>query len=308
MERTPVSDAGRHTRERLLADVSGGGVHVVRYGDEHPPYAHTVGLFENFLHPEVVVFGFDDAAASTLLRRVARRVAAGARFLDGYQEDFPERGRDSFFQPLPSFAYDEYLDVANWFYKSSGYPVLQYVWADRANSFPWEDEFDADLLDSAVFLDGEVSDQLVDWPWRPDGHTPDDVRVLYRPPEDAGPEEWVWARPVQSPAGALQVVDLPCFTALGCNDVLLDATPLGANAYLAERAERRGNATLMLELLEPGAEEPLVAALRPACTRRARFIADYLAVDITPGDEERLGRVLERWKDQINFLALARDD
>lgn len=290
-----------------MAAVSEFGVHLVHDRDEQPPYAHTVGLFENFLHPEVIVFGLEEAETVAPLETIRTHVAAGGHFLDGYRENFPEPGRDAFFQPFPQFAYDEYLDVANWFYKSRDYPVLQYVWADATNCFPWDEDFDADLLDGAVFLEGEVSELIRDWPWRPDGHTPADVRVLYRPPVEDGPEEWVWARRVQdSDNGALEVVDIPCFTPLGRNDLLLDAVALGPGAYLAHRAERRGNATLMLEVLDSRVEDALAAELSPAHSRRARFIADYLAVDIARGDEERLGRVLGRWKDRINFLALAR--
>ena len=77
--------------EKLVADVKEYGWHVVKIveKDETPGWAFSVGLYKNFNHPEIVVFGLNDEVAHFLINAIGGEVRAGKRFAtDGLYSDF----------------------------------------------------------------------------------------------------------------------------------------------------------------------------------------------------------------------------
>src|SRR5215208_2924013 len=64
--------------EKLVADVKEYGWHVVKIleKDETPGWAFSVGLYKNFNHPEIVVFGLNDEVAHSLINAIGDVVRA----------------------------------------------------------------------------------------------------------------------------------------------------------------------------------------------------------------------------------------
>ena len=80
--------------EKLVADVKKYGWHVVKIleKDETPGWAFSVGLYKNFNHPEIVVFGLNDEVAHFLINAIGDLVRAGNRFAAAcgiHNESFP---------------------------------------------------------------------------------------------------------------------------------------------------------------------------------------------------------------------------
>jgi hypothetical protein len=71
--------------EQLLSDVRTVGWHVVGIAadEEGPPYAFTVGLFETFGHPEIVIFGMAPERICRILNHIGDQIRAGKRFEAG---------------------------------------------------------------------------------------------------------------------------------------------------------------------------------------------------------------------------------
>ena len=67
--RTAKDDAERKT----LSDIKNHGLHIVHvFGDEeNPRFSYTVGLFENYLHPEIIILGLKRELAQVLLNNMA---------------------------------------------------------------------------------------------------------------------------------------------------------------------------------------------------------------------------------------------
>jgi hypothetical protein len=124
----------------LLDDVEQSGLHVVQLppSGSLPAGSHTVGLWQQFEQPEVVVFGLPDEVAADLLEAIADEVDAGRRFLGGQRhegllQDYPVR-----FVDVPRGRYAECLAAACWAYEGDAFPAVQLVWPDKQGRWPWD--------------------------------------------------------------------------------------------------------------------------------------------------------------------------
>lgn len=129
--------------EKLLADVKEYGWHVVKILDidELPGWAFSIGLFKNFGHPEIIVFGLDLDVMHYLINTIGDNVKAGKKYeIDGQYADLVETYACTF-KPVKQKWYDAFLGYANWFYDGIDYPVVQCVWPDKDHHYPWESTF-----------------------------------------------------------------------------------------------------------------------------------------------------------------------
>lgn len=114
------------------------------FSDEGDPY-HTfsVGLYENFDQPEIVIFGVHPQMAGRIINDIGERIARGFKLEAGRVYDDVLTGNyGALFMPVEKHQYDAYLGSALWYYQSDHFPVMQLVWPDPNGKFPWEDGFD----------------------------------------------------------------------------------------------------------------------------------------------------------------------
>jgi hypothetical protein len=136
------SDDHSPAERQLLDDIEGAGLHVVHVPGKGalPACSHSVGLWESFQQPEVVVFGLPPEVAGELIEVVADEADEGHRFLDGTRhegllDDYPVR-----FVEVPKARYAEFLAAASWAYEGDGFPAVQLVWPDKQGRWPWDPE------------------------------------------------------------------------------------------------------------------------------------------------------------------------
>ena len=144
-----LSDPGLDDAERkAVQDVLRHGLHVVKILPEGgtPGWAFSIGLWHNFGHPEVVVFGLDDSVAHGLLNEVARRVREGERFGDGTEAGDLLEGVRCVFRAMDPAWHRPFLGWMDWFYENEDTPVLQCVWPDHDGRWPWEAGFRPDWV------------------------------------------------------------------------------------------------------------------------------------------------------------------
>jgi hypothetical protein len=139
--RKPESEAD----ETIFHNVRKHGCHIVSIPrDEQGPgpgYAFSIGLFANYSHPELVIFGLRSDISAKIINDVRDYAAAGHKFVDGdISDDILKDGYKVCFWDVPLEAYDNYLGTAIWFYANSPrpFPCLQIIWQDRHGRFPWE--------------------------------------------------------------------------------------------------------------------------------------------------------------------------
>lgn len=142
---------------QLIDDVREYGFHQIHVaqavGDPYPTpewgdvpnWTYTIGFYASAGHPELVMFSLDHETAASVAWDIFRAVQSGRRFepYTIYDDVLPtfEEGQCSFEPVSPEWA-PSLFGAARWFYKRQDFPVLQYLWPDKAGRFPWDDNAD----------------------------------------------------------------------------------------------------------------------------------------------------------------------
>ena len=135
------------SEQKVISDVQEHGWHVVLVTPDEagPGFAFTIGLFHNFGHPEVILFGLPDKVAHSVLNLIGTSVKNGDRFQVGKRSSDLFERHEAVFVKFPVAAYHDYLGYARWFYSGDEFPALQCVWPDAEGKFPWEPGANEDL-------------------------------------------------------------------------------------------------------------------------------------------------------------------
>jgi Domain of unknown function (DUF4262) len=140
--------------EKLLDDVKRYGWHVVKVLDtaDSPGWAYSVGLYQTFRHPEIIIFGLDLDDMHVIINTIGETVREGHAFENDRQ--YPNLVEDYAcqFKSVNVIWYYPFLVSASWFYQDLDYPVLQCFWPDKNSSYPWEADFERKLLESQPLL------------------------------------------------------------------------------------------------------------------------------------------------------------
>ncbi len=127
--------------QRVIDDIREYGWHVVgiEADESGPAFAYSVGLQHSFDHPEIIVFGLNDAETMMyIINTIGEAVQNGSAFEDWHESDQILNGYSCVFRKIPAEAYPDYLGYANWFYRPSPFAVLQCFWPDKQHRFPWD--------------------------------------------------------------------------------------------------------------------------------------------------------------------------
>jgi hypothetical protein len=127
--------------EIIFRNVRKHGCHIVNIVDAVPLFSFSIGLYLNYSHPELMIFGLPSGDAAAVINHVRDHVSDGRKFSDGEMCDDLFTGDKTCFWQVPFEAYPKYLGTAYWFYKESGivFPCLQIIWQDASHRFPWEE-------------------------------------------------------------------------------------------------------------------------------------------------------------------------
>ncbi len=135
--------------EKLFSNVRQYGCHIMHIIEDEkgPEYSFSIGLYLNYSHPEIVIFGLDHKITNPTINRIASLIREGREFSDGQTSDELFEGLEVVFLSVERKYYGPYLGYANWFYQHlpQPFPVLQLVWPDKQGRFPWEKEFSPEL-------------------------------------------------------------------------------------------------------------------------------------------------------------------
>jgi hypothetical protein len=125
---------------RLLENIRRYDYHIVVVGaaDTPSPFAHTVGLFHRFHHPEIVVVGLGEDRLVDILTHVAEEVRGGERFEAKKTYDDVLEAHDCTFRRVAARHFATHLARALWYYDGFPFPALQLVWPDADGRYPWQ--------------------------------------------------------------------------------------------------------------------------------------------------------------------------
>lgn len=147
--------------ERIYREVFTDGCSILSFGSSvtSPEFTYSVGLYLNFLHPELLMMGLHPSTARSLIMKLRDEAFHGSVLTGGsVRHDLFDDGRPVLFQSVSQDRYLDYLGRNCNFYFSLfgrgaelnefGFPVLQAVWPDRGGRFP--DDADCDASFAAI--------------------------------------------------------------------------------------------------------------------------------------------------------------
>jgi hypothetical protein len=106
-----------------------------------PGFAYSFGLYEEFGHPEIIIFGLAEETMHRLINDVGKQVRSGVKYSVGDQTSDLLQGYTCAFGMVNPLQYRETCTWTVWFYEGDRFPALQLFWPDRQNRFPWEPDF-----------------------------------------------------------------------------------------------------------------------------------------------------------------------
>lgn len=124
-------------------------------GDEYlPGFAYTIGLHQQFNHPEIICFGLVLETMQILLNEIKNCIEEDKAFEAGKNyEGFLQKGFPITFIPVDKVFYPEYLGTAIEFYETEDFSCMQMIWPDKQKKFPWDKGFNKELENMQPLLD-----------------------------------------------------------------------------------------------------------------------------------------------------------
>jgi hypothetical protein len=141
---SPTSDADR----KLLSDVEEYGWHILHVLSEGelPGWSFSVGIYHTHRHPEFIVMGLPDHVSQTIINELGIRIKNGEVFASGMIDNDVMESYPVQFLKVDRAQYKAHLGYAEWFYRHQDFPVLQIVWTDKVGHFPWQLEYERELM------------------------------------------------------------------------------------------------------------------------------------------------------------------
>lgn len=104
--------------------------------------AYTVGLFEQFGHPELLVFGLTVSTMQAMLTGMAEAIKrTGARFKAGESYAQVLEKHEILLRAIPAHEAEKRMRVAPTYYGRRHFEALQIVWPDETGRYPWDPGF-----------------------------------------------------------------------------------------------------------------------------------------------------------------------
>ncbi len=124
--------------QKILADINEFGWHCMNVveDDGQLPWSFTIGLYESWQHPELIVIARSRATAHKMLTTIANEID------DGSPPDLIDPsaylllGMRCRFVEIAAHHYHDYVGFARWYYRRKHFPLYQIVWPSNDGHYP----------------------------------------------------------------------------------------------------------------------------------------------------------------------------
>ena len=146
--------------EKIKNNIRDFGLHIIKVlGDENnPPFGYSVGIFETYGHPEILIVGLKLDLIHSLINIIADEIKEGSTFKSGEYYPNISTNFDCYFTSVKKNAYEEYVQQAINYYKTDEFPLLQCIYPTTKNIYPWQVEWPEDIAYLQPVL-GEITNK-----------------------------------------------------------------------------------------------------------------------------------------------------
>ena len=146
-------------KERLVReDIQQNGYSIIYVVDDEevlPPFAYSVGFYQTYRHPEIIIVGTTDALANPVLNAMACRIEEeGVRYEAGRYYGDILVGVDCYMHAVREDCYPDYVGWDLWYYDGYRFPLLQCVYPCKEGHFPWDPQAPQVLVDHQPIIGG----------------------------------------------------------------------------------------------------------------------------------------------------------
>jgi hypothetical protein len=137
----------RDTERQIIANIEQHGWSISGVMGEGglPSWAHTIGLWHSFDHPEIIVFGLEMELVESMLTLAATRVREGADFEAGESNDELLEQHVVEFRDVDERWTTALMGYAVGFYDDEDFPSIQMFLPTNEGHFPWDDDFPEEI-------------------------------------------------------------------------------------------------------------------------------------------------------------------
>ncbi len=126
--------------QQIKSNIKKYGVHIIHVleEDEDPNFSYTIGLYETYQKPEIIIIGLKQDLHQVLLNNIAYDYKEGREFENGKMEDDILDGYQCLLLNVDKKYYEEYLGIAMDYYTGKDFPVMQIIWPTPGNQYPFD--------------------------------------------------------------------------------------------------------------------------------------------------------------------------
>jgi hypothetical protein len=139
MTTNPQRTARDEPERIVLNNIQEFGWHAVNVIEDNgcPPWTFTIGLYETWNHPELIIIGRSRATSYEMLKTLADDIELNSPPDLTDPDGHLLLGMKCHFLEVNTRYYSDYVGFARWFYRKRHFPLHQIIWPNNDGLYPW---------------------------------------------------------------------------------------------------------------------------------------------------------------------------
>jgi Domain of unknown function (DUF4262) len=123
----------------LISNIAEFGWYAVNVieDDGHPPWSYSIGFYDTWNHPEIIIIGRSRATAHHILNTIATNLEDNNPPDLNLPTGTLIPGVACYFIEVSPQHYPDYVGFALWYYRKRHFPLYQLVWPSNDGQHPW---------------------------------------------------------------------------------------------------------------------------------------------------------------------------
>lgn len=136
-------------------------MHIMAGDDHEPPFSYSIGLYESYGHPEIIIVGLKQELCHTLINNIAHDIKNGKVFAPQQFDPGILNGFKCLFIEVDPINYDAYVGQAQRHYGNDDFPLLQCIYPTIKGIYTWEAEWPGNIKNLQPILGDIKGDQIL---------------------------------------------------------------------------------------------------------------------------------------------------